>query len=83
MFDAEEYRKSDENQRGQRCCPMVSTDICRMESDGFMGIQRTLSMSIGITVLVVNLTSDKCSVNQICRAFRAMKRNSSFKAQMT
>ena len=50
---------------------------------GSMGTQRSPSMSIGITSLVVNLTSDKCSINEICLVLKAMKRNSSFQARMT
>ena len=45
---------------------------------GSMGIQWSPSMSIGITGLVINLTSDECSINQICLVLKAMKRNSSF-----
>ena len=47
-------------------------------SMGSMGIQRSPSMFIGITGLVINLTSDKCGINQICLVLNAMKRNSSF-----
>ena len=50
---------------------------------GFMGIQWSPSMSIGITGLVINLTSDECSINQICLVLKAMKRNSSFQGRMT
>ena len=42
---------------------------------GSMGIQRSPSMSIGITGLVVNLTSDKCGIHEICLVLRALKRN--------
>ena len=42
---------------------------------GSMGIQWSPSMSIGITGLVVNLTSDKCSIHEICLVLRALKRN--------
>ena len=45
---------------------------------GSMGIQRSPFMSIGITGLVVNLTSDKCSIHKICLVLKALKRNSSF-----
>ena len=38
---------------------------------GSMGIQWSPSMSIGITGLVVNLTSDKCSIHEICLVLRA------------
>ena len=37
---------------------------------GSLGIQRSPSMSIGITGLVVNLTSDKCSIHEICLVLR-------------
>ena len=50
---------------------------------GSMGTQKSPSMSVGITGLVVNLTSDKCSINEICLVLKAMKRNSSFQARMT
>ena len=40
-----------------------------------MGIQRSPSMSIGITGLEVSLTSDKCSIHEICLVLRALKRN--------
>ena len=50
---------------------------------GSMGIQRSPSISIGITGLVINLISNKCSINQICLVLKAMKRNSSFKGRMT
>ena len=47
-------------------------------SMGSMGIQRSPSMFIEITGLVINLTSDKCGINQICLVLNAMKQNSSF-----
>ena len=50
---------------------------------GSMGTQKSPSMSIGIIGLVVNLTSDKCSIKEICLVLKAMKRNSSFQARMT
>ena len=50
---------------------------------GSMGIQRSPSMSIGITGLVVNPNSDKCTIQEICLVLRALKRNSSFQGQMT
>ena len=50
---------------------------------GSMEIQRGPSMSIRITGLVINLTSDECSINQICLVLKAMKRNSSFQGRMT
>ena len=50
---------------------------------GSGGIQRGPSMSIGITGLVVNLNSDKCSIHEICLVLRALKRNSSFQGRMT
>ena len=52
--------------------------IRRMEFNGVNGIQRSPSMFIGITGLVINLTSDKCGINQICLVLNAMKRNSPF-----
>ena len=50
---------------------------------GSVGIKRSPSMSIGITGLVVNLNSDKCSIHEICLVLRALKRNSSFQGRMT
>ena len=50
---------------------------------GSIGIQRSPSMSIGITGLVVNLNSDKCTIHEICLVLRALKRNSSFQGRMT
>ena len=50
---------------------------------GSMGIQRSPSMSIEITGLVANLTSDRCSINEIRLVLKAIKRNSSFQARMT
>ena len=50
---------------------------------GSMGIQRSPSMSIKITGLVINLTSDECSINQICLVLKVMKGNSSFQGRMT
>ena len=50
---------------------------------GSMGTQKSSSMSFGITGVVVNLTTDKCSINEICLVLKAMKRNSSFQARMT
>ena len=50
---------------------------------GSVGIQRSPSMSIGITGLVVNLNSDKCTIHEICLVLRALKRNSSFQGRMT
>ena len=50
---------------------------------GFMGIQRCPSTFTEITGLVVNLTSDKCSINEIRQVLKAIGRNSSFQAQMT
>ena len=40
---------------------------------GSMGIQRSPFMSIGITGLLVNLTSDKCSIRKICLVLKALK----------
>ena len=50
---------------------------------GFMGIQRCPSTFTEITGLVVNLTSDKCSINEIRLVLKAIERNSSFQARMT
>ena len=50
---------------------------------GFMGIQRCPSTFTEITGLVVNLTSDKCSINEIRLVLKAIKRNSFFQARMT
>ena len=49
---------------------------------GFMGIQRCPSTFTEITGLVVNLTSDKCSINEIRLVLKAIKRNSFFQARM-
>ena len=57
---------------------MVSIDIYLSN-----GIQRSPFMSIGITGLVVNLTSDKCSIHEICLVLRALRRNSSFQGRIT
>ena len=46
---------------------------------GFMGIQRCPSTFTEITGLLVNLTSDKCSINEIRLVLKAIERNSSFK----
>ena len=50
---------------------------------GFMGIQRCPSTFTEITGLLVNLTSDKCSINEIRLVLKAIERNSSFQARMT
>ena len=67
---------------------MLSDGICRYtfvewNPTGSMGTQKSPSMSVGITGLVVNLTSHKCSINEICLVLKARKRNSSFQARMT
>ena len=41
-------------------------------------IQRSPSMPIEITDLVVNVTSDKCSIKEIRLVLKARKRNSFF-----
>ena len=84
-FDAEEQRKSDENQRGpgRNVVGWYPPIPIRRNPMGSMGIQRSPSMSIGITGLVINLISDKCSIKQICLVLKAMKRNSSFQVRMT
>ena len=50
---------------------------------GSMGIQRCPSTFTEITGLVANLTSDKCSINEIRLVLKAIERNSSFQARMT
>ena len=50
---------------------------------GSMGIPRSPFMSIGINGLVVDHTSDKCSIHEICLVLKALKRNSSFQGRMS
>ena len=50
---------------------------------GSMRIQRCPSTSTEISGLVANLTSDKCSINEIRFFLKAIERNSSFQARMT
>ena len=81
-------RKSTGSQMKAKRAEMLSYGIHRYpffewNPMGSMGTQRSPSMSIEITSLVVNLTSDKCSLNEICLFLKAMKRNSSFQARMT
>ena len=67
---------------------MLSDDILRYlfvewNPMGSIGIQRSPSVSIEITGLVVNLTSDKSSINEIRLVLKAIKRSSFFQARMT
>ena len=67
---------------------MLSDDILRYlfvewNPMGSIGIQRSPSLSIEITGLVINLASDKCSINEIRLVLKAIKRNSFFQARMT
>ena len=65
---------------------MLSDDILRYlfvewNPMGSIGIQRSPSLSIEITGLVINLTSDKCSINEIRLVLKAISETAFFKRE--